>query len=273
VKAVVALLMLAGIAPANTDMAPTMGVTPRGVDTLLEKIASINVDAYAGNGCSVGCGFDGTYLWVSNGAGQAGEPTGVFLLFEEDGTFFASFNQNNAPGWGLRDLTCDGSYMYGSLSTTIDYYDIGTHQKVGSFEGPQNPNRALAWDGTCFYTGNFGTEIYRLTWDGVSGSTATSTVWSTAATSVYGAAWDELNDRMWVTSADASGIVAELDESGALLANHVLLPGGTYGGACMGTGSTGTLWVLVQGSSDTLDGYSIFTALSRDTWGAIKAVF
>lgn len=57
---------------------------------------------------------------------------------------------------------------------------------------------------------------------------------------------------MWVTSADASGIVAELDESGALLANHVLVPGGTYGGACMGTGSTGTLWVLIQGLPDAL---------------------
>ena len=84
--------MLAGIAPANTDMAPTMSVTPRGVDTLFEKIASIDVEAYAGNGCSVGCGFGGTYLWVSNGAGQAGQPTGVFLLIEEDGTCFYAGN-------------------------------------------------------------------------------------------------------------------------------------------------------------------------------------
>ncbi len=199
-----------------------------------------------------------------------------FLLFEEDGTYFATFNQNGGSGWGLRDLTCDGTYMYGSLSTAIDYYDIGTRIKVGSFTGPQNPNRALAWDGTHFYTGNFGREVYRLTWNGVSGSTATSTVWSTAATSVYGAAWDEINDCMWVTSSDASGIVAEINEDGTLVQNHILVSGGIYGGACMGTstGCIGTLWILVQTPSDILGGYEVYpTALGRDTWGAIKAVF
>ncbi|MFO7625871.1 MAG: hypothetical protein R6V62_01275 [Candidatus Fermentibacteraceae bacterium] len=276
-KTVFLLLMMAGIVLANTDMAPTIGVRPDGVDTSLLQIASIDVETVAGNAYSVGCGFDGTYLWVTNGAGQAGQPTGVFLLFEEDGTYFASYNQNTAPGWGLRDLTCDGTYMYGSVTTAIDYYDIGTHLKVGSFVGPQNPNRALAYDGTYFYTGNFGSEVYRLTWNGVSGSTATSTVWSTAATSVYGAAWDELNNCMWVTSADASGTVAEINASGSLVQNHVLVAGGTYGGACMGTGTTdatSTLWILNQATPDTLLGFEVTpTALTRDTWGAIKAVF
>lgn len=276
-KTFVVLLMLTGIVLANTDMAPTIGVRLQGVDTSLEQIASINVEAQAGNVYSVGCGFDGTYLWVTNGAMQGGGTNNYFLLFEEDGTYFATYNQNGGSGWGLRDLTCDGTYMYGSVTTAIDYYDIGTHLKVGSFIGPQNPNRALAWDGTYFYTGNFGTEVYRLTWNGVSGSTATSTVWSTAATSVYGAAWDALNNCMWVTSADASGIVAEINASGTLVQNHVLVPGGTYGGACMGTGTTdatSTLWILNQGTPDTLLGFAVTpTALSRDTWGAIKAVF
>ncbi len=274
-KIIVTLLLVAGVVLATTDMAPTVGVRPQGVDTWLEQIGSIDVEAVAGNAYSVGCGFDGTYLWATNGAGQAGGTTGVFILFEEDGTYFATYNQNNAPGWGLRDLTFDGTYMYGSVTTAIDYYDVGTHAKVGAFTGPQNPNRALAFDGTYFYTGNFGTEVYRLTWNGVSGSTATSTIWSTAATSVYGAAWDELNDCMWVTSADASGIVAQIDPAGALIANHVLVSGGTFGGACMGSDSpVNTLWILNQGTPDTLLGFDVNPeALTRDTWGAIKAVF
>jgi len=276
VKAVAAVLMLAGIVPANTDMAPTIGVRAQDIDASLERIATIDVQAYAGNGFSVGCGFDGTYLWVTNGAMMGGGTYNCFLLFDEDGNYFATYNQNGGSEWGLRDLTCDGNYMYGSQSTAIEYYDIGSHEKVGSFIGPENPNRALAWDGTCFYTGNFGTEVYRLTWNGVSGSTATSTVWSTAATSVYGAAWDELNDCMWVTSADASGIVAEINEDGTLVQNHILVYGVPYGGACMGTSinSIGTLWILVQDGDDTLNGYAVYPlVLNRDTWGAIKAVF
>ena len=274
-KLLFTVLIMAAFAFANTDMAPQVGVQPQGTDTWLEQIGSINVEAQAGNAYSVGCGFDGTYLWVTNGAGQAGQPTGVFLLFEEDGTFVESFNQNTAPGWGLRDLTCDGTYMYGSVTTAIDYYDIGTHLKVGAFIGPQNPNRALAWDGTYFYTGNFGSEVYRLTWNGVSGSTATSTTWSTAATSVYGAAWDEMNNCMWVTSANASGIVAQIDASGALIENHVLVSGGTYGGACMGSETPiNILWVFNQGTPDTMLAYDVNPkALTRETWGAIKAVF
>lgn len=276
-KIVFTLLMLAGLVLANADMAPTVGVAPEGVDTSLLQIASINVEAQAGNVYSVGCGFDGTYLWVTNGAMQGGGTNNYFLLFEEDGTYFATYNQNGGSGWGLRDLTCDGTYMYGSVTSAIEYYDIGTHLKVGSFVGPMNPNRALAYDGTYFYTGNFGSEVYRLTWNGVSGSTATSTVWSTAATSVYGAAWDELNNCMWVTSADASGIVAEINAAGTLVENHVLVSGATYGGACMGTGTTdvtSTLWILSQATPDVLLGFEVTpTALTRDTWGAIKAVF
>lgn len=99
--------MLAGIVPANTDMAPTMGVTPRGVDTLPEKIAS----------------------------------TGVFLLFEEDGTFFASFYQNNAPGWGLRDLTCDGTcfctgkFRHGDLPSHLERRQRFHRHKHGLVHG------------------------------------------------------------------------------------------------------------------------------------------
>lgn len=260
---------------AMTDSAPNISIPMQGADDWFDLVGTIDIETQAGNAYSVGCGFDGTYVWVTNGAGQAGEPTGVFFLFEEDGTFVTSFDQNTAPGWGLRDLCCDGTYMYGSVSTAIDYYDIGTHEKVGSFTGPQNPNRALAYDGTYFYTGNFGTEVYQLTWDGVSGSTASSTTWSTAATSVYGAAWDPLNDCMWVTSADASGIVAQIDPSGTLITTFTPVSGGTYGGATMGSETPiNILWIFNQGSPDQVFGYEVNPeALERDTWGSIKSLF
>ena len=274
-KILTVCLAVAFVAFGMTDHAPNISVPQQGTDAWFDQIGTIDVETAAGNAYSVGCGFDGTYVWVTNGAGQAGEPTGLFLLFQEDGTFVTSFNQNTAPGWGLRDLCCDGMYMYGSVSTAIDYYDISTYEKVGAFTGPQNPNRALAYDGTYFYTGNFGTEVYQITWDGVSGSTASSSVWSTAATSVYGAAWDEIGQCMWVTSADASGIVAQIDASGALIDTYTPVAGGTYGGATMGsTVPINTLWIFNQGTPDQVLGYDVTPdALSRDTWGSIKSLF
>lgn len=276
-RTVLVLVIMAALAFAHNETAArtTMAPAPE-TDSWLEEIGYFEVESYAGNVYSVGCGFDGEYLWVTNGAGQGGAGTGVFMLFEEDGTYVTSFPQNSAPGWGLRDLTCDGTYMYGSVSTRIDYYDITSREKVGAFYGPQNPNRALAYDGTYFYTGNFGTDVYRLTWNGVSGSTATSTLWSSAATSIYGAAWDELNQCMWTTSADYSGVVAQIDADGNLIENHTLISGGIYGGACMGTlnGKGNTLWVFEQGSPDAMHAYDVNPeSLTRETWGAIKAVF
>jgi hypothetical protein len=233
----------------TTDSAPNISVPQQGSDAFFDPVGTIEAETYAGNAYSVGCGWDGTYVWVTNGAGQAGQPTGVFLLFEEDGTFVEQFNQNTAPGWGLRDLCCDGTYMYGSVSTAIDYYDISTHEKEGCFYGPQNPNRALAYDGT-------------------------STTWSTAATSVYGAAWDPIGNCMWVTSADASGIVAQIDDTGALITTYTPVAGGTYGGATMGsTSPINMLWIFNQGTPDQVLAYDVSTALDRDTWGSIKSLF
>lgn len=259
--------------------APNLPVLPRGADSWLDQIATIDVENWAWNGFSVGCGYDGTYLWVTNGAEMAGtNPTGVFLLFEEDGTFVTSFDQTEAPGWGLRDLCCDGMFMFGSQGSSIEYYDIITYQKVGSFYGPENPNRALAYRAgdNSFFTGNFGNELYRLVWDGVSGSTASSSVWSTQCVSVYGAAWDFRNECMWVTSADGSGTVTQLDSEGNLIYQYVLVTGGQYGGATMGTFFyPNTLWILLQSSSDQLLAYDVepSSCLDRETWGSIKTLF
>ncbi len=269
------LLAMAVTAFAATDSAPTIGIAQPQSDAWFDLVSTIEAEGAAGNAYCVGIGFDGENVWVTNGAGQAGEATGLFLVFDEDGTYITSFDQNNAPGWGLRDLAFDGTYVYGSVSTAIDYYDPSTYEKVGAFTGPQNPNRALAYDGTYFYTGNFGTEVYQLTWDGVSGSTASSSVWSTSATSVYGAAWDELNNCMWVSSADASGTIAQLDDTGALIENFYPVSGGTYGGCSMGSQEPiNILWVLNQGTPDQGFGYDVNPeSLTRDTWGSIKSLF
>ncbi|MEA3265552.1 MAG: hypothetical protein U9P42_01225 [Candidatus Fermentibacteria bacterium] len=274
-KILALVLVMAVAAFAMTDAAPDAGIAQPETDTWLEEIAYWSVEEAIPNAYSVGCGWDGTHFWISNGAGQAGAGTGMFYLFDHAGAVVDSFPQNDAPGWGLRDLCCDGTYMYGSVSTAIDYYDITTYEKVGAFTGPISPNRALAWDGTHFYTSSFSTDVNQLTWDGVSGSTAASTIWSTAATSAYGAAWDYLGDCLWVTSANGTGIVDQIAADGSLIEHHTLIPAASLGGATMSLETPiNELYVFEQGSPDAMHGYDVNpSALERDTWGSIKSLF
>lgn len=272
-----ALLMVMAVAAfAMTDSAPSVGVSQPGTDDMLDQIAYFDLEGGGiPNVYTVGCGWDGVNFWISNGAGQGGATAGMFYIFDHDGMLIDSFPQNNATGWGLRDLCCDGMYMYGSVSTAIDYYDINTREKVGAFTGPLNPNRALAWDGMYFYTSSFSTNVNQLTWDGVSGSTASSTIWSTQATSAYGAAWDELGDCLWVTSGDASGIIDQIAADGSLIAHHNVIAAATYGGATMAyTAPINELFVISQGEPDALYGFDVNpTSLTRETWGSIKSLF
>ena len=274
-KILALVLVMAVAAFAMTDAAPDAGIAQPGADTWLEEIAYWSVEDAIPNAYSVGCGWDGTYFWITNGAGQAGASTGMFYLFDHAGAVVDSFDQNSAPGWGLRDLCCDGTYMYGSFSTAIDYYDITTYEKVGAFTGPISPNRALAYDGSHFYTSSFSPDINQLTWDGVSGSTAATTIWSSAATSAYGAAWDFLGDCLWVTSANGTGILDQIAADGSLIEHHTIISGATFGGATMAEESPiNELYVFEQGSPDAMHGYDANPeALERDTWGSIKSLF
>lgn len=276
-KFIVILLAFSVMAFAMTDAAPSQGPRVPQSDAMWDEILYFDVEAGGiPNVYTVGCGWDGSCFWITNGAGQAGAGTGMFYLFSPDGLMLDSFPQNSAPGWGLRDLCCDGMYMYGSDDTNIDYYDITTYEKVGSFVSTAfNPNRALAWDGTYFYTSSFSTDIAQITWDGVSGSTSTSTTWSTAATSAYGAAWDYVSDCLWVTSANSTGIIDQIASDGSLIAHHTVISGGTYGGATMrGSYPVSELFVLEQGDPDAMHGYDVNPdALTRDTWGSIKSLF
>lgn len=273
------LLTMSFQAFAMTDAAPGAGIAQPGVDTWLEQIAYWSVEDAAFNVFSVGCGWDGNNFWVSNGACMAGAPTGMFYIFNHDGDCIDKFPQVEAPGWGLRDLCCDGTYMYGSVDSDIDYYSIAAHEKMGAFTGPLSPNRALAYDGTHFYTGSFSapcsSSIFQLVWDGVSGSTASSVLWSTEATFVYGAAWDNGNNCLWVTSADGSGTICQIAADGSLIYQHTLVPGAVWGGATMAQMyPVRELFLLHQSSPDALRGYDVTgSALNRETWGSIKTLF
>lgn len=274
---------VAGMALAtDSDVSPHPG-TPGATDSELTQLDYFDLEALGASTRCVGIGFDGTNFWATDGVEASGSGTNTIWVVSGDAahTLVTSFEQVETSGWGLRDLCWDGTYMYGSQSYQVDYYDA-TYTKVGSYTcNACTPNRAQAYDGTYFYTGDFDIDIFQVSWDGVSGSTASYTAWSNAIenSGTYGAAWDYANNCLWVTTATnpGDGKLYQIDDTGAFIATYNLSPeSATSGGCTMGNYVTDAeqLWVLAQASPDGVYCWDISTvSFESRTWGAIKTIF
>ena len=272
------LICLTGVVLASgADISPNPG-TPGAAEADLTQLDYFDIEAMGASNLCVGVGFDGTNFWVTD-AQSAGGPLWIHIITgTSPHTLVTTVDQNGTSGWGLRDLCWDGTYMYGSESTIVQYYDA-SYARAGSFtHSAVSPNRAMGWDGTYFYTGSFSADIYQVTWDGVSGSSASSTLWSSAVANggTYGAAWDAGNNCLWVSTASGDGMLYQLDAAGALITSYSLLPEcETAGGCTMAdyTVDADQLWVLAQATPDGVYCWEVTVALERDTWGSIKTVF
>jgi hypothetical protein len=211
------------------------------------------------NAYSVGVGWDGTYFWVSAGDQQTGFCE--FYLYDDLGNLIDQNPQGaGATGWGHRDMAWDGSYMFGSFDYNVNgFSDIYTYD--GSFVGIISPNRAMAYDGTYFYTCGFGEYLWRLEWDGIWGSTATATqLTTTTIGGCYGLAYDSARNCLWMTTADYSGNIFQYDMTGNLLNTYTSLPEYDLHGGCTmaDTPNYGeVLCVLMQSDPDTLVLYNL----------------
>ncbi len=274
------LICVLGLAFAASDMdvSPNSG-TPGAAEAALTQLDYFNVDSLGGSGRAVGVGYDGTNFWVTDAVNTGGPLKIIIISGASPHSQVTIVDQNGTSGWGLRDLCWDGTYMYGSESNTVQYYN-SSYAKVGSYQcAAVSPNRAQAWDGTYFYTGSFSPNIYQVTWDGVSGSSATYTTWSTAVanSALYGLAWDASGNCMWASTANspADGMLYQIDASGALITTYDLTPElPTAGGCTMADyGSAQELWVLKQSSPDGVYCWQTPVSLERNTWGSIKTIF
>ncbi|MEN8208793.1 MAG: hypothetical protein ABFR50_06045 [Candidatus Fermentibacteria bacterium] len=276
------LVCIAGVAfAADADLSPNPGTV--GGEANLTQLDYFDMEALGASTRCVGLGFDGTDFWITDGA-ESGSGLGDNMIWIVSGvaphTVVTSVEQNGTSGWGLRDLCWDGTYMYGSESNTVQYYDA-TYLRAGTYtHSAVSPNRAQAWDGTYFYTGSFSETIYQVTWDGVSGSSASSTAWSTAIANggTYGAAWDAGANCLWVSTASSDGVLYQLDPAGALITTYDISPESASSGGCTMADYAGTdidqLWVLAQSTPDGVYCWDVVSvALERDTWGSIKTVF
>lgn len=254
------------------DVSPTAGVPNYG-DGTFPILGTIPLDM---NDYCVGVGYDGTYFWVSAGDSQ----TGVceFYIYDEYGTQVANVPQGGgATGWGHRDMTYDGQYMFGSYSNLVDAFG-GDYGFAGYYIGCGNPNRALAYDGTDFYTGNFSEQLAIMTWDGVFG-TAAACVFMGPGYSTYGLAYDEIGDVLWMSTADYTGNLYECTTDFFILGLHTTLPEyDIHGGCCMAcTAQWGyILCILMQSTPDQLVFYDLGHGPSptdAGSWGSLKAMY
>ena len=252
--------------------------------SMLDSLDYINLEALGASEYCLGVAYvkvlDEYYLWVSDAASQAGN-SNVFHIISLDGTLIGTFEQNETSGSGLNDLCWDGQYMYGSDGVVIDYYDCLYNKQGSFFCYAADPNRAMACDWTYFYTGNLTNEVFRVVWNGVSGSTANYTVWSTAVANgaVVGAAYDDYNDCIWISTAASDYHIYQINMDGSLRCDYtygILSARGCTVGSIEGAPPTQSvaLWVIDPGPPCALRALLlVVTPLMRETWGAIKALF
>ncbi len=231
---------------------------------------------------SVGLGSDWEMIWVAAGD-QAGPPC-KFYIFDEYGNLIDVGAQGGgATGWGHRDLSWHDHMMFGSFSDLVgahSYAGPGVFIYEGNFRGgPINPNRAMADDGTYFYTGGFGTHLYRLDWNGVWGSSAIVTDLGGPYSGTYGLAYDGSVSCLWMTTASSTGEIYQFDMTGFVLNVYVDPAHPTFGGCEMTMSDRfgHVLAALVQESPDGVVFYDVQAGPPSPaqpvTWGQIKAMF
>jgi hypothetical protein len=176
--------------------------------------------------------------------------------------------QNTSSPWGWRDIAWDGEYLYASDDTQIDIFDPVSGTVVGSQNGPENPNRALAYDPATdhFWTANFSSSIYEFDRSGV----VINTYPNSSGLSIYGMAWDDASDDgpwLWIFSQDGSPMLqfSQFDPINGTFTGTVFYgvdngSGGIAGGAGFSTDwdpTLGVIFGLQQGTPDLVKGYEI----------------
>jgi hypothetical protein len=253
----------------NADIDPNAKFEPVFTDDFMDKVfGPVDLETLTNNDELLGCEGMENYFWI---CGAGSDTSKLYKLSESNGTWTLEATYNQPPhcaGWGWRDLVyCDDDgYLYGSTNSNIDQIDPATGQWTGnSIPGPENPNRALAWDPDTdhFWTANFRSNIYEFDRGGFVINNFSNSY------SIYGMAWDPFYasyPRLFVHSQDGNGmLVLEFDPfAGQYTGNQwdVTENSGMAGGAGnffydWGNGPYFTLMVLGQGTPDFISGYEI----------------
>ena len=254
--------------PGNVPYAPAKTGSKQ---NLGDSVFCFSPEVQVNDNQILGVEFDGMYFWIT-GANSGSDPNKLYK-FDAQGNLIASYDQpSHATGWGLRDLAWDGQYLYGSASTIISQIDPATGQEVGQLTGPENPNRALAYDPVTdhFWTANFSSSIYEFDRNG-----NVINVYSNSY-SIYGMAWDDVSPDgpwLWIAAQEDNGsngynYIYQFDPrtgtyTGIGFPVTYSSPDGYAGGLAFSSdwnSSMGALFEVVQGNPDVVVGMFVTEA-------------
>jgi len=232
-----------------------------------DSVFGFDAETPSGDNHILGIEFDGTNFYITGG--NSGVDPNKVHIFDAAGNYVSSFDQFRSVAWGWRDLAFDGETLYGSDDAMVTKFGTdGTD--YGDFSGPENPNRALAYDPVSghFYTANFGASIYEFDKSGVTHGTYPNTY------AAYGMAWDAVSSGgpwLWVFTQDGMGSMIyqwdPVSHTYTGLSLDVTRNSGIAGGACFTTEwdpSLGILFTVEQATPDAVLGWEITPAAGRD---------
>jgi hypothetical protein len=262
----------------NVDPGNTADVAPYRLDSgnlpvitaYRDSVLAFDPQTPTGDARILGIEFANGFFWLTG----AGDGTGADSVhkFDPAGNHVGTYPQSTTSAWGWRDLAWDGTYLYGSDSPTLIQLDISSGAPIPTgvtIPGPENPNRALAYDPATdhFWTANFSGPIYEFDRAGNIINTYANTK------SVYGMAWDALTPGgpwLWVHSQDGTpGMeISKFDPVNGVYTSESwqsdLIDGNTTGiagGACFTnewSAPLPTIFVVGQGSPvDFVYGYDM----------------
>jgi len=244
-------------APMLNDVDP-VSTNPVITDELGDLIYELDVESITSDGQLLGVEYDGTYVWVTGG-GNGEDPNYLYKIDPVAGTLVSSYEQPvEASVWGIRDLAyvaAEGK-IYGGNETDFFSFDIASETWTLEFGSSFGTIRALAYDGSHFWTKSFSDPIYEFD---VNGNVINSYA---DENSTYGMAYDSLEDCLWLFAEQTTFFQYDMNGAATGTSYSVILGDpGDIGGAFYYEGGLvpgkTILGCLVQGMPDVLYGMEL----------------
>ncbi len=136
------------------------------MDSFLDEVFGFDASEPTGDTRLQGAIFVDDVFYVT-GSNNHANPNMVYK-FSDDGEFLASYEQPDSgadtDAVGIRDMAFDGNLIWGGDGRDIVAFDPEIGIEATSFEGPYNPNRAIAYhpDENLLYVADYMNEIIKI---------------------------------------------------------------------------------------------------------------
>ncbi|MCD4746523.1 MAG: hypothetical protein K8R58_09500, partial [Bacteroidales bacterium] len=176
----------------TADFSPYKPIGFSPPDVAGDILIDFDVQTPTGDGGILGCGFDGTYIWITGGGANK------LYKFDISGNLIDTYDQGTSTSWGMRDMAFDGTNLYAGDENGFYKIEPSNGNVTTQFTGNLGLGclRAVAYNPTNghFYCCNWTTDIIEFDATG----TQYGTLSSPGLTNVYGLAYDDRTNRLWI---------------------------------------------------------------------------